>query len=87
MMAGLCVIASDTGANKELIEDGESGLIYQYGNTESLVNTIKKCIDNPEDRCRIAKCGCIRANQEFTAERNAKRICEIYKSILEHVEK
>ena len=87
MMAGLCVIASDTGANKELIEDGESGLIYQYGNTESLVNTIKKCIDNPEDRSRIAKCGCIRANQEFTAERNAKRICEIYKSILEHVEK
>lgn len=86
MMAGLCVIASDTGANSELIEDGKSGLLYQYGNTESLVNTIKKCLDNPKDRCKMAKSGYIRATHEFTAERNAMQVYEIYKSVLEHKE-
>lgn len=86
MMAGLCVIASDTGANSELIEDGKSGLLYQYGNTCFLVNAIRKCIDDTPYRCEMARHGYIRATQEFTAERNAMQVFNIYKSVLEHIE-
>ena len=82
MMAGLCVVASDTGANSELIEDGKSGILYQYGNTGSLVNSIKKCINNPQNRIEMAKYGYIRANQEFTAKKNAVQIYDIYKRAL-----
>ena len=83
MMSGACVIASDTGANGELIEDGISGLLYQYGDTWSLVNAIKKCIDNPELRCELGMGGYQRANQEFTAKRNAMQIYDIYRQVLE----
>lgn len=86
MMAGICAIASDTGANSELIENGKSGLIYQYGNTGSLANVIKKCIDNPQYRIELAKCGYIRATQGFTAKKNAIQIYDIYKNVLEHIE-
>ena len=83
MMSGVCVIASDTGANGELIEDGISGLLYQYGDTWSLANAIKKCIDNPEFRCELGMGGFKRANQEFTAKRNAMQIYDIYRQVLE----
>ena len=83
MMSGVCVIASDTGANEELIEDGISGLLYQYGDTWSLANAIKKCIDNPEFRCELGMGGFKRANQEFTAKRNAMQIYDIYRQVLE----
>ena len=32
MMAGLPVIASDSGANSEIVKDGKNGLLYQQGN-------------------------------------------------------
>ena len=83
MMSGVCVIASDTGANEELIEDGISGLLYQYGDTWSLANAIKKCINNPEFRCELGMGGFKRANQEFTAKRNAMQIYDIYRQVLE----
>lgn len=86
MMSGICVIAANTGANGELIDDGISGLLYQYGDTWSLSSAIKKCIDNPELRRRLGMCGYLRANQEFTAKRNAMQIYDIYRHVLENVD-
>lgn len=82
MMSGICVIASDTGANGELIEDGISGLLYQYGDTWSLANTIKRCIDDPELRYKLGMGGYLRANREFTAKGNAIQVYDIYRHVL-----
>lgn len=78
MMAGLCVIASNTGANPELIEDGVSGLLYQYGDTSSLADAIRRCVRDTELRCKLSECGRLRANTEFTATRNAMQIYDVY---------
>ncbi len=86
MMAGLCVIASNTGANPELIEDGISGLLYQYGDTCSLANTIKRCVEDSELRCRLGEQGRLRANTEFTATVNAMRIYKVYEQLLRNRE-
>lgn len=82
MMAGLCVIASDTGANPELIEDGVSGLLYQYGDICSLAGAIRKCVEESNLRCRLSERGRLRANTEFTATRNAMQVYEVYKRVL-----
>lgn len=79
MMTGLCVIASNTGANPELIEDGVSGLLYQYGDIASLADAIKKCVEDFELRCRLSEQGRLRANAEFTATRNAMQVYDVYK--------
>lgn len=86
MMAGLCVIASNTGANPELIEDGVSGLLYQYGDISSLANAIKRCIENPDLRFRLSEHGRLRANTEFTAARNATQVYEVYKRVLNSID-
>lgn len=79
MMAGLCVIASDTGANPELIEDGVSGLLYQYGDISSLADAIKKCVKDSELRFGLSDQGRLRANREFSATRNAMQVYDVYK--------
>ncbi|HIF9387710.1 TPA: glycosyltransferase family 4 protein [Photobacterium damselae] len=40
MMSSQLVIASDTGANPELIRDGESGILYKYGCLDSFCDCI-----------------------------------------------
>lgn len=82
MLAGLCVIASNTGANPELIEDGVSGLLYQYGDTSSLANTIKRCVEDSELRRRLSEQGRLRANMEFTATKNAMQVYNVYEHVL-----
>ncbi len=84
MMAGLCVIASNTGANPELIEDGVSGLLYQYGDINSLANAIKRCAENPDFRCRLSENGRLRANTKFTATRNAMQVYDVYERVLKN---
>lgn len=82
MMAGLCVIASNTGANSELIEDGVSGLLYQYGDTSSLANAIKRCVEDAELRFRLSEQGRLRAGMEFTATKNAMQIYNVYEQCI-----
>lgn len=79
MMTGLCVIASNTGANPELIEDGVSGLLYQYGDTSSLASVIKRCVEDSELRFRLSEKGRLRAGTEFTATKNAMQVYDVYK--------
>jgi len=82
MMAGLCVIASDTGANPELVKDGECGLLYQYNNTEDLARKLIYVIDHPEICRKMAMAGRKRAEENFTAEINAKNVLAIYKEVV-----
>ncbi len=44
MMSGLIVIASDTGANREIIENEVTGLLYKYGDVQALADKIERAI-------------------------------------------
>lgn len=81
MMAGLCVIASDTGANPELIIDGECGLIYHYGDTDNLTRRIMYAIDHPDIRQKMALAAKKKAAENYTSIINAKRIHNLYEEI------
>ena len=38
---GTPIVVSNTGGNTEIINDGETGLVYELGNSEDLANKIK----------------------------------------------
>ncbi len=82
MMAGLPVIASDTGANPELIQDGYNGMLYQYENIEDLANKIMYLLSHTSCMemlgCNAYAC----AVTKYTASINARKIYEEYKKIL-----
>lgn len=82
MMAGLTVIASDAGANRELVRDGVDGKIYPQGNCEELKETIKHMYENIQEVIMMGKNGRIRAKEMFTVERYTGHVRSIYEEIL-----
>lgn len=82
MMAGLPVIASDTGANPEIITDGEEGLLYQYGNIDDLKSKIVYLMDHQEIRRSMGEKASETAHARFTARINAENVYKEYCDIL-----
>lgn len=83
MHAGLAVIASNTGANPELLENGVTGLIYEQTETESLTEKIQALYRNRELLIDIAVKGQEHAREYFTNSINAEKIFQYYLHILE----
>lgn len=80
MLAGLCVIASNTGANKELIIDGENGLLYKFGDKNALMEKIEYFNENRNMIDEFGKKGRARALKYFSMDRCRDGLLEVYKS-------
>ncbi len=78
MMAGLCVIASDTGANKELIKNEKTGLLFEYPDKKSLSNKLNLCIKDKKEIKKIGSNARDFAINNFTSNINAKNIFNNY---------
>jgi PEP-CTERM/exosortase A-associated glycosyltransferase len=48
MAQGRAVVASDVGGHKELIRNGETGLMFRAGDARSLADTVLRLSENPE---------------------------------------
>ena len=89
MLSALPIIATNSGANPELIEDGQDGLLYPYGNSEILSKRIIEIISNPDLAKSISSSAYLKAKRKFTAEANADAIYSLLRkrtSIGEHNE-
>lgn len=82
MLSGLYVIASDTGANKELIEHGVNGSIYKLGDIDDLVSKILEVYKNNEILKNRATKGQYNAIKNFTSDINARNIFNLYRNLL-----
>jgi glycosyltransferase involved in cell wall biosynthesis len=51
------VIASNVGGHRELISDGETGLLYEAGSRPALTQTLTMVARDPDLRIRIAAAG------------------------------
>lgn len=82
MLMHMPVVASDSGANPELITPGVNGVIYPFGNIERLAEAIENYTINPKLLQSQGDEAAKEARENFTAERNAELIYEqIQKSI------
>lgn len=82
MHAGLGVIASDCGANPELIQNGKTGLLYEKKNTRNLAEKIVEYYKDRRILLTCAKNGQDFAKNYFTEELNASNIFNLYNEIL-----
>lgn len=87
MLSGMCVIASDSGANPELLKNSEYGLLYKSGDIKSLADNLRTIIS---DRNLITEFG-IKSKQyafdNYRLENNVYRIAEVYVNILQSKKK
>ena len=83
MAAKLCVVASDTGANPELVTDGVTGYLYKFGDIKDLHNKLLFLYNNKKVIKEIGERSYKAVENRFTTERNANEIYKVYKSIKE----
>lgn len=84
MLQELAVIASNTGANEEIITNNLDGLIYELNNIEMLASSILKLCNNKEFLLQIASNGKQTALNKFTSHQNTNSIYKLYQNILQN---
>lgn len=85
MAAGLAVIASDTGANSELIEDGVSGLIYHYQDVADLSAKIETLYKDPGKLDSFGRSARSAVEEKFTIGVNCRGILDVYREVSEQL--
>lgn len=78
MAAGLPIVATQTGGTREILVDGETGLLYPPGNTAAWVAAAGWCLQHPA----AAQAMGARARQEAVCTYSHQRQCELTEAIL-----
>ena len=76
------VIASDIGSRRELLHDGETGLLYRAGNVNQLAETIHFLAMNPEMTKQMGRAGWEMVRRDHTPERHYQKIMCLYDQLL-----
>lgn len=81
-VAGACVIAADAGGAREIVRDGETGILVHCGDPEALAQAIVRIYQNREEAERIRVQASREAAVKFDATERALEIQGIYDKIL-----
>ena len=79
MAQGALVVASDVGGHRELIRDGETGILFEPGNTEALAATISRLLQKPESWTSYRS----KAREFVERERSWRASVERYREVYE----
>ncbi len=82
MLAGCIAVVSNSGANEEIVTDGETGYVYELGNPVALAATIERILSDKEKAIRCATAGRESVARRFGSEKNAREVVAIYETIL-----
>lgn len=76
---GRAVIASDLGSRRELVHDGQTGLLYQTGNIDQLANAMRLLTENPNLARTLGRNGWEMVQRQYTPESHYEKLLTIYK--------
>lgn len=82
MAQGKLVIASDVGGHRELIRNGETGILVEAGSAEALAGGVGKLLHNPADWERFRRNGRQFVERERTWQRSVANYAPIFARLL-----
>jgi len=74
MSAGTAVIGSNSGGVPEIISDGETGLLFEPGNSQDLADSLIKLYKNPTLRQELASNGRKLAENKFDESKHYEKL-------------
>jgi len=83
MSAGLPVVATDVGGNREVVRDGETGVLVPARDTEKLAEAMAGMIADPGRAHRMGTCGRERARSDFGIDAMVARYQERYEHLID----
>ena len=78
MACALPVVCSDSGGNREVVEDGESGFVVPPGDPQAVVRALRRLRDDAELRRRLGERGRARLERDFTVPRMVEGWTRVY---------
>ena len=82
MAAGLPVVAAAAGGPTEIVTNGVDGILTSPGDAGGLARVLRRLHDDPDLRARLGEAG-HRRSGDFTPERSAERVLDVYSAVLE----
>lgn len=81
MSTGLAVIATAVGGNPEIVVDGESGLLFQARDVDTLTQRLLTVKDQPDLRQRLGQGAIERVRDEFSIDAMVQAYHDLYSSL------
>jgi glycosyltransferase involved in cell wall biosynthesis len=82
LAAGLPVVATDVGGNRELVRDGETGLLVPPDDPPALAAAIGKLLSDPELAARLGAAGARLVRESLTVDRMVDETERLYRRVL-----
>jgi glycosyltransferase involved in cell wall biosynthesis len=81
MATGRAIVASDLGPRSETIVDGETGLLFEAGNSEDLRRKVLQLIENPGLYQHLGTSARRAFLEAYTPGKNYTMLMDIYRSV------
>ncbi len=78
----LPVIASDLGAMREIVTDGQTGLLFRAGDPEDLARKLAWACAHPEQMRQMGKQARVEYENKYTADANYRMLMGIYHQVI-----
>lgn len=77
------VVSTPCGGPQRLIAHGESGIVAEKINAQSLADAINRLADSAKARAAMGERGRLRATQEFSLRRQVERVIAVYRELFD----
>ena len=78
---GRAVVASDLGSRRELVDQGETGLLYRTGDVNQLAEAIQSLGSRPELTKKMGQAGWEKVRQGHTPEAHYQKLLSLYERL------
>jgi len=82
MLAGKPIVASNVGGIPDIVDDGLTGLLVEWGDIEALSSALISLLAAPEWRTELGNRGRLKAQSKFTAKRYVEEVEFLYDHLL-----
>jgi glycosyltransferase involved in cell wall biosynthesis len=79
---GRPIVATDVGGNREIVEDGVTGVLVKRGAPADLARGVVDLLRDPDRRARFSAAGPLRAARVFAEDRLVDELLEAYESAI-----
>jgi glycosyltransferase involved in cell wall biosynthesis len=79
--AGRAIVTTDTPGCRDVVTEGETGLLVPPRDAVALAAAIRRLLEDPELRRRLGAAGRVRAEREFGIERVTQSHLELYREL------
>jgi glycosyltransferase involved in cell wall biosynthesis len=81
MAQGHLVVASDVGGHRELVQDGQTGILFRAGDEEALAQAIIGLVRTPDSWPRLREQGRAFVEHERTWRNSVSRYAPVYERL------